>query len=432
MIDETHDPARRSFLPVAADSPFPIQNLPFGVFRPHRDDAPRVGVALGEHVIDLAGLAAAGLFEPRDVPAATDVFSAPALNSFMALGPTAWRSARLTLSRLLRHDEATLRDDAALRAACIHRMDAVELLLPARIGDFTDFYSSRQHATNVGRMFRDPADPLLPNWLHLPVAYHGRSSSVLVSDAEITRPCGQTRPDPAAPPVFGPSRFVDFELELGAFVGPGNPLGQPIPVDAAPGHLFGLVLLNDWSARDLQRWEYVPLGPFLAKNFATTISPWVVTFDALAPFRRSAAPQDPAPLPYLRETVSHAYDLHLEVSLRPAGAAAAYRLCRSNAQHLYWSFAQQLAHHTCNGCNLRPGDLLGTGTISGDAPDSYGSLLELAWQGQRPLTLPNGQQRRAVEDGDTITLTGWGERDGVRIGFGDCRARLAPAHRSTD
>ncbi|MFW6183939.1 MAG: fumarylacetoacetase, partial [Chloroflexota bacterium] len=305
----------------------------------------------------------------------------------------------------------------------LYPAQAVTMHLPATIGDYTDFYSSRHHASNVGRMFRGEENPLLPNWRHLPVAYHGRASSVVVSRTPIRRPQGQMlAPDADAPhadaPHFGPSQELDFELEVGFLVGPGNALGHPLSVEEAQAHIFGLVLVNDWSARDIQRWEYRPLGPFLGKNFATSLSPWVVTLEALAPFRVEGPPQEPQPLPYLQQPQPRAYDIKLQVSLQPDGAPSATVISRSNARHLYWSMEQQLAHHTIGGCNLRPGDLLASGTISGPTPDSYGSLLELAWGGQRPLTLPHGDRRTFLQDGDTVTLSGWCQGDGYRVGFG--------------
>lgn len=427
-MNETCDPSLRSFLPVAAESDFPIQNLPYGVFRPRAGGEPRIGVAIGNQVLDLREIARCGFFDPKALPAAGAVFAEPALNAFMALGPAAWSSARLTLSRLLRSDEAALRDDQALRARCLHPRSEIEMLRPARIGGYTDFYSSRQHATNVGSMFRDPANALSPNWLHMPIGYHGRASSIVPSGTPVRRPLGQTRPDETKLPIFGPSRFLDFELEMGAFVGPGNSLGEPIPAAEAESHLFGLVLLNDWSARDIQKWESAPLGPFLAKNFATTISPWVVTFEALEPFRVPLPPQDPAPFPHLKTAGHFGYDIRLEGFLQTAALRQPLRISLSNARHLYWSFAQQLTHHSSNGCNLQPGDLLGTGTVSGPEPSSYGSLLELTWGGKQPLTLPNGEKRRALEDGDVVTLTGCAQGNGARIGFGECSGEVLPAH----
>jgi fumarylacetoacetase len=415
----------RSFFDVPADSHFPIQNLPYGIFS-HSGDRPRAGVAIGEMVLDLAALEEAGYLGGAHL-AESRVFSSSTLNAFMALGRPAWKEARRAVQQLLRADNPVLRDDDGLRRRVLIPMDDVELLLPAGIGDYTDFYSSREHASNVGRMFRGDENPLLPNWLHLPVAYHGRASSVVVSGTDIRRPLGQTLPDGARTPIFGPSQEMDFELEMGIFVGPGNALGRPIPVGKAAEHVFGIVLVNDWSARDIQRWEYRPLGPFLSKNLATSISPWVVTLEALTPFRRPGPEQDPEPLPYLRGGRERAYDIHLEVHLQSQAMDRPAVISRSNFRHLYWSINQQLAHHTITGCNMRPGDLLASGTISGPRPDSYGSMLELAWRGERPITLPDGETRRFLEDGDRITLTGYCQGDGYRVGFGEVTAKLLPA-----
>jgi len=306
-------------------------------------------------------------------------------------------------------------------------MEAAQLLLPVEIGDYTDFYSSREHATNVGAMFRGPQNALAPNWLHLPVAYHGRASSVVVSGTDLHRPKGQTMAENASGPTFAPSRSVDFELEMGLFIGPANALGEAIPVNKASEHVFGLVLVNDWSARDVQRWEYVPLGPFLAKSFGTSISPWVVTLEALEPFRTAGPVQTPEPLPYLRGPRETAYDVHLDVLLQGAGMPEPVRVCRSNLRYLYWNFSQQVAHHTSNGCNLRTGDMLATGTISGPDPDSRGCLLELTSGGRDPLKLADGSSRTFLEDGDRVTLTGWCQGDGFRVGFGEVTGRVLPA-----
>lgn len=431
---DTNDPRAKSFLPVAAESHFPIQNLPFGVFRPRTGGAPRVGSAIGDWVVDLAVLERERLLTIASVAGASLrsspgdlVFERASLNAFMACGRKTCREVREALSRLLRHDEPRLRDDAALRHRAIVPMGEVEMLLPVEIGDYTDFYSSREHATNVGSMLRGPDNALMPNWLHLPVAYHGRASSVVVSGTDVRRPNGQTKSDGSPSPTFGPSRSLDFELELGAFIGTGNELGAPIPVARATEHLFGVVLVNDWSARDIQKWEYVPLGPFLAKNFATSISPWLLTMDALEPFRVAGPVQDPEPLPYLRSQGAGAYDIHLEVWLEGQGGSQASRICGSNARALYWSFAQQVAHHASNGCNLRTGDLLATGTISGSAPDAQGCLLELTQAGRKPIALPGGQARRFLEDGDRVTITGWCQGTGYRIGFGEVTGRILPA-----
>jgi fumarylacetoacetase len=424
-VNATTEASLRSWVPVPPDSHFPIQNLPFGVFRRGPTDRACVGVAIGDRVLDLTALEEAGLL---DVPAlgGRRVCGAGRLNEVLALGRTAWSAVRARVSRLLAADEPALRDDAALVARVLVPQADVRMALPAEIGDYTDFYSSRDHATNVGSMFRGPANALMPNWLHLPVAYHGRASSLVVSGTDVRRPCGQSKPENAPAPVFGPSRLLDFELEVGALVGPGNELGRPIPVARAEEQVFGLVLVNDWSARDIQTWEYQPLGPFLAKNFSTTVSPWVVTLEALEPFRVHGPAQDPEPLPYLR-TANTTFDIRLEVLLQSPKMGRPQQIALSNFKYLYWSLAQQVAHHTVNGCNLRPGDLLASGTISGPTPDSCGSMLELAWRGTRPLALSSGEQRSFLQDGDRLTLTGWCEGPGYRIGFGECTGVVLPA-----
>jgi fumarylacetoacetase len=413
------DPALRSFITVAPDSHFPIQNLPYGVFQ-RPGEAPRVGVAIGDQVLDLAVLTGAGLLDGK-------VFHQPALNAFLALGPATWSKTRATLRRLLSANEGTLRDNAALRAKAFVPQAQVTMHLPAQVGDYTDFYSSREHATNMGVMIRGPENALPPNWLHLPIAYHGRSSSLVVSGTDIRRPRGQTKADNADAPSFGPTRLMDFELEMGFLIGPGNELGQPIPIDRAAEHIFGMVLVNDWSARDIQKWEYQPLGPFLAKNFGTSVSPWVVTLEALEPFRTAGPKQDPEPLPYLRSTANGAFDIQLEVWLQSSRMEKGQRICRSNTKHLYWNIAQQLAHHTINGCNVRPGDLLASGTISGPTPDSFGSMMELSWRGTKPIPLPDGETRSWLHDGDRVRMTGWCEGPGYRVGFGEVAATILPA-----
>lgn len=415
---------QRSFIDVDPDSHFPLQNLPFGVFRRKSgDDRPSIATAIGDHVVDLRALEEAGLLRIG----ATKLLDQPTLNTFMSAGRAAWSEARKQLTRLLSAEESTLRDSAELRKRAIIPMSQVQMQLPCNIGDYTDFYSSRQHATNVGIMFRGKDNALMPNWLHLPVGYHGRSSSIVVSGTDLHRPSGQTKADDAAAPSFGPSRNVDFELEMGFLIGPGNPLGHPIPTSKARDHIFGLVLVNDWSARDIQKWEYVPLGPFLAKNFGTSISPWIVTLDALEPWRIAGPAQEPTPLPYLRCEGNFTYDVQLEVSLQSSKMSSPHVICRSNYKHMYWNMAQQLAHHTVNGCNLRPGDLLASGTISGPTEDSYGSMLELAWMRQKPLELPGGETRVAINDGDRVTMSGYCQGDGYRIGFGEVTGRILPA-----
>jgi fumarylacetoacetase len=421
----TTDPKLGSFIPVKADSHFPIQNLPYGVFRPREGGPPRVGVAIGELVLDLEVLEAEKLL--GDGTRRQSVFGRDSLNAFMELGTVAWSEVRRLVSRLLSGADPVLRDTPRLRERVFHSQSDVELLLPVRIPNYTDFYSSREHAANLGTMFRGPENALMPNWLHLPVAYHGRASSIVVSGTDITRPCGQSKRDDQPGPVFGPSRMLDFELEVGFFIGRGNPLGEPIPVARAAEHVFGMVLVNDWSARDIQRWEYQPLGPFLAKSFATSISPWVVPLEALAPFRTAGPVQDPSPLPYLESGGDRNYDIELEVWLQPEGMPEAHRISRGNFKHVYWDIAQQVAHHTVNGCNLQIGDLLASGTISGPDPSSYGSLVELAWQGTRPVELPGGGSRTALLDGDRLILTGWCRGDGYRVGFGEVTARILSA-----
>ncbi len=425
-MSPTNDPSLRSWVPVPPESHFPIQNLPYGVFRRRSGHDRRAGVAIGDAVLDLTMLEECGLLRAPTLRG-RGVFETGTLNAFMRSGRAAWSEVRATVSRLLRADEPTLRDDGPLREHALVPRAEVEMLLPADVGDYTDFYSSREHATNVGTMLRGPDKALMPNWLHLPVAYHGRASSVVVSGTGVRRPRGQYKPDADAAPAFGPSRSLDFELEVAAFVGPGNELGRPVPVGEADEHLFGLVLLNDWSARDVQAWEYVPLGPFLAKNFATSISPWVVPLEALEPFRTAGPPQDPQPLPYLRSEGERTYDIHLEVYLQSERMADPQRVCASNFKYLYWDLRQQLAHHTVNGCNLRPGDLLASGTISGPEPGSYGSLLELTWRGTRPLALEGGEERRFLQDGDRVTFTGWCRGAGYRVGFGEVTGRVLPA-----
>ena len=420
------DPKLRSFVTVARDSHFPIQNLPYGVFVTPANYTPRIGVAIGDQVLDLAAVEQAGLL---DVVPGERLFNRPTLNLFIERGPDAWRRAREAISELLRQENARLRDDARLRARALVPQSAARMLMPLTIPGYTDFYSSKEHATNVGSLFRDPAHALLPNWLYVPIAYNGRASSIVVSGTPVLRPNGQKKRPDAPQPAFGPCEKLDFELEMAFVVGVGNALGEPIPVASAPSHVFGMVLMNDWSARDLQQWEYIPLGPFNSKTFATSISPWVVTMDALEPFRVDGPVQDPPPLPYLATSGPQAYDIHLEAAIAPAGHPAT-TICRTNFRTLYWSIAQQLAHHTVSGCNTRVGDLMGSGTISGSAPDSYGSLLELTRNGTRPLTLAAGGVRRFLEDDDEVILSGYAQARDYRVGFGEVRGRVVAA-RST-
>jgi fumarylacetoacetase len=414
----------KSFIEVAPDSDFPIQNLPYGIFTSNTGDTPRTGVAIGDWVLDLAVIESQGLLKNAHFQ---NIFNQPTLNTFMSMGPVIWQSARTAIQDLLREDNPTLRDNDELRQKALIPCSDVVMHLPVAIGDYTDFYSSREHATNVGTIIRGKDYALNPNWLHLPIAYHGRSSSVVVSGTAIRRPNGQTKPEGSEVPIFGPSRLLDFELEMGFFVGPGNVLGDPIPVGEAMDHIFGMVLVNDWSARDIQTWEYQPLGPFLSKNLGTSISPWVVPMEALAPFRVPGPHQDPTPLPYLQSDGNRAYDINLEVSVQGETMQEAAVICRSNFRYLYWNMAQQLAHHTVNGCNTRPGDLMASGTISGPTPESYGSMLELTWRGSQPLSLPNGETRKFLHDGDRVTMRGWCQGDGYRVGFGDVTGMILPA-----
>lgn len=435
----TNDPALRSWIDSANDpaGDFPVQNLPMGVFRRRgTDEPPRVGVAIGDSALDLAECWQAGLFAGTPVEE-RDVFAQGRLNEFLAMGRAAWIAVRQRVSNLLRTDTPTLRDDAALRARAIVARADIEMLLPADIGDYTDFYASVHHATNVGSLFR-PDNPLLPNYKHIPIGYHGRASSIVVSGAPVRRPYGQIRPDDANPPLFAPSRSLDYELELGFFVGPGNPMGKRLTVAQAEERIFGLVLVNDWSARDVQKWEYQPLGPFNAKNFATTVSPWIVSLDALAPFRLPGPPRaegDPPVLDYLKPAGDMALDITVETHLRTramrdAGAPPAL-LSRGSFKSMYWTIAQMLAHHTSTGCNMRPGDLLASGTISGPEETSRGCLLELTMGGKKPVSIagPAGpEERKFLQDGDELTLRAHCERSGAtRIGFGECVGVVLPA-----
>jgi fumarylacetoacetase len=431
QVDSTHDVARRSWVTSAnqAESDFPIQNLPLGCFCPRGASTSRVGVAIGDQVLDLWAGARAGLLSglPAELEAAAQ---APDLGALMALGRPAWSALRARVGECLdAHSPA--------RPEWLHPQADVELLLPAQVGDYTDFYASLHHATNVGRLFR-PDNPLLPNYKHVPIGYHGRASSLVTSGTPVRRPRGQRRPPDAEQPLFGPSTLLDYELELGAFIGPGNALGTPIALERAEEHIFGLCLVNDWSARDIQAWEYQPLGPFLAKSFATSVSPWVVTLEALAPFRApqaARAADDPAPLPYLHapgDAAAGGFDIVLEVWLRSArqrdAGATGQRLSRASFLDMYWTLGQMLTHHASNGCNLRPGDLLASGTVSGPQADARGCLLELTRRGAEPVALSDGESRRFLEDGDEVRLVASCARPGyARIGFGACVGVVLPA-----
>ena len=416
-----NDPSLRSFIETAPDCDFPIQNLPYGVFST-AGAGKRVGVAIGGFVLDLGEIARAGLLP--EVPAG--IFEAGALNPFMALGPDVWTRTRAQISELLRADAPRLRDDAALRARALAPMAQASLHLPFEVAAFSDFYSSLQHASNAGMILRGPNAALMPNWRHMPIGYNSRASTVVVSGTPVRRPLGQLKIGDAAP-VMGPCAKLDFELEMGVVLGQGSAMGEMLDQAAAERMIFGFVMLNDWSARDIQAWEYQPLGPFLAKAFATTISPWVVTKEALEPFRTATPQQEPAPLPYLRQTGLQNYDITLEVDLQTAGMAAPVTISRSNFKYMYWSSLQQLMHHASTGCAMSVGDLLGSGTISGDDKSERGSLLELSWNGTEPLDLGNGETRKFLEDGDRLTFRGFAQGAGYRVGFGQAAGAILPA-----
>ncbi|XP_043991844.1 fumarylacetoacetase isoform X3 [Gambusia affinis] len=420
-----------SFIRVNAASDFSYQNLPYGVFSTSDNPKHRIGVAIGDQILDLSVIRS--LFIGPVMSKHCDVFDQPTLNAFMSLGYEAWSEARRTLQNLLSDNESTLRDNVSLRSRAFVSQSEAMMHLPANVGDYTDFYSSKDHATNVGIMFRGKENALMPNWLRLPVGYHGRASSLVVSGTPICRPCGQMRPDQTKPPIFGPSKQLDLELEMAFFVGGESQLGEPIPINKAHEHIFGMVLMNDWSARDIQAWEYVPLGPFLGKNFGTTISPWVVPMEALLPFAESNPLQDPQPLPYLQHEDAYTFNINLFVSLKGQSMTEAINICSSNFKYMYWTMKQQLTHHTSNGCNVRPGDLLASGTISGPVsvssknPGSFGSMLELSWRGSKSIDIGGGETRTFLKDGDEITITGYCKGDGYRVGFGLCKGTILPA-----
>ena len=424
----TIDKNLTSFIDIAADSDFSIHNLPYGIFSDAKDvtgnNNRRAGVAIGEQVLDLSVLEAEGLLSLTGGP----YFDQPTLNAFIDSGRDNWTKARSTIQTLLSADIDTLRDNKDLQAKALFKQADVTMHLPVHVPGFTDFYSSKEHATNVGTMFRDPKNALLANWTEMPVGYNGRASTVIVSGTDVIRPSGQLKPNPDERPIFSPCKRLDFELETAFVVGRGNDIGQPITVDAATDHIFGMVLLNDWSARDIQKWEYVPLGPFNAKTFASEVSPWIVTMDALAPFKTACPTQEPKPLAYLNEKDSNnSFDINLSVELLPENSDEATVVCETNFKYMYWSMAQQLTHHTITGCKVEIGDMMGSGTISGPTPDSYGSMLEIAWNATKPVTLKGGETRSFIEDGDTVIMKGYSEKDGIRVGFGEVRGKVLPA-----
>merc|ERR1719422_222674 len=416
-----------SWVTVPTDSHFPIQNLPYGVFSTVSEPGPRIGVAIGSHVLDLAKIS--HLFTGPLLAHHQDVFTATTLNSLMGLTREHWAEARATITSLLSADNPIIRDDDHLRNIALVSQDQVKMHLPATIGDYTDFYSSLDHATNVGTMFRGKENALMPNWKYLPVGYHGRASSVVVSGTPIRRPLGQTKPVDTEPPKFGPCRLMDFELEMAFFVGgPAKELGNPIKINEADEHIFGMVVMNDWSARDIQKWEYVPLGPFGAKNLGTSISPWVVTMEALKPFALPNYVQDPTPFPYLQHSDPYTFNIDLEVAIKPPTSEATV-VSKSNFRYMYWTMKQQLVHHTVTGCNMRPGDLLASGTISGPEPGSFGSMLELSWRGAKTVSLgSSGHERKFLQDGDTVKMIGVCKGAGFTMGFGEVSGVVLPAH----
>jgi len=413
----------KTWVEIPKNSDFTIYNLPFGIFKNKRL-SPRVGIAIGDKIVDLSILDQEGFFADLFLP--EGIFLSESLNDLIALGKTQTKKIRERVQDLLLADNEKLRDHSIRGKVMVNRKEA-EMLLPVKIGDYTDFYSSMEHATNVGKMFRDPENALLPNWKHLPVGYHGRASSIIPSGVNIHRPKGQFKDPDMESPSFGPSRRMDFELELAFITGKSTKLGDSVSTDDAEDYIFGFVLFNDWSARDIQAWEYVPLGPFLGKSFASSISPWVVTMEALDQFRLEGPTQDPEVLPYLKCETPHSFDINLEAYIQPEGVKQASRVCRSNFKYMYWNIAQQLAHHTVNGCNINVGDMMASGTISGPTEDSFGSMLELSWKGSKPIKLDTGEERKFIEDGDTVILKGYSEKEGVRVGFGEVRSKLLPA-----
>ncbi|HEY9114886.1 MAG TPA: fumarylacetoacetase [Bacteroidales bacterium] len=421
---KANNPELHSWIEVPVNSDFPIQNIPFGIFKTKNTEA-HPATRIGDTVISLSVLADFGYFDILEVDDLS-IFYQNDLNALIGEGKNFWQELRNRLSELFDVNNDELRADEEAKKLALFSINEVELMLPVSIGDYTDFYSSIEHATNVGIMFRDPANALLPNWKHIPVGYHGRSSSIVVSGTDIHRPNGQTRPDDALPPVFGPTKRLDFELEVAFVAGSKTQLGESIPVEKAEDAIFGLLLFNDLSARDIQKWEYVPLGPFLSKNFGSVVSPWIVTLDALEPFRVAGPVQEPKVLPYLQFSGKRNFDINLEVLIKPEKAKETL-VCKSNFKYMYWNMSQQLAHQTVNGCNINVGDLYASGTISGHTPDSYGSMLELSWAGTKPLKMSDGTERKFIEDKDTIIMRGYGLNNGVRIGFGEVSTKILPA-----
>lgn len=415
---------RKTWITTKPDDDFTLHNIPFGIAQ-NADKKTFVATRIGNTVINVAAMSNWGCFG-EDMQGKQRVFENRYLNDFIALGKEKTSEIRNTIIELFSENNDSLKPFMEQPGFMFYNPREVTMLMPVRVGDYTDFYSSKEHATNVGIMFRDPENALLPNWKHIPVGYHGRASSIVASGTPIHRPKGQTKPDDADKPVFGPSRLVDFELEMAFVTGRKTRLGESIPVEKAEDYIFGMVIFNDLSARDIQKWEYVPLGPFLSKSFGSVISPWVVTLDALEPFRTAGPLQEPEVLPYLQYSGDKSFDINLEVLMQPQGAEA-MTVCRSNSKYLYWNMSQQLAHHTVNGCNINIGDMYASGTISGPDPDSYGSLLELSWKGTKPIEFPGGITRKFIEDHDTVIMRAYAEKDGLRLGFGESVTKILPA-----
>ena len=418
---KANDPKLKSWVEVSPDSDFSIQNIPFGIFTTEVV-IPRVATAIGNFILDLTQLQAKGMFNELNLP--NDIFQQPTLNPFMALGKEKTREVRNRISDLLEEGNREIQD-TYLKDTALIPMGEVQMLLPIQVPNYTDFYSSEQHAFNVGTMFRGPENALMPNWKHIPVGYHGRASSIVVSGTPFHRPKGQTKADDSDKPSFGPCRLLDFELEMAFVTGKSNDFGSPVSTKVAGDYIFGFVILNDWSARDIQKWEYVPLGPFLAKNFASHVSPWVVTMDALEPFTVSGPEQEPEVLDYLKYEGDCHFDVNLEVGIQPEQSEETV-VCNSNMKYLYWNVKQQLAHHTVNGCNMQVGDLYGSGTISGPEPHEFGSMLEISWKGSKPIAMKDGSERKFIQDGDTVKMRAHAEKNGVRVGFGEVSAKVLP------
>jgi fumarylacetoacetase len=422
MEISANNPNRKSWLEVSKNSDFPIQNIPFGVFLT-KEDVVTIGTRIGDFAIDLGALQQLGYFDGIELT--EDIFMQDTLNDFISDGKKTWRQVRNRIAAIFDAENPKLRDHTSHRKRIIFDIDAVEMQLPVQIGDYTDFFSSKEHAINVGKIINNEKDILAPNWLHVPVGYHGRSSTIIPSGIPVHRPMGQMLPNGATTPVFGATRMIDFELEMAFITTDANVMGENIPVHEAEDYIFGMVLLNDWSARDIQKWEYIPLGPFLAKNFATSISPWIVTIDALEPYRVKGPSQDPSPLPYLQQKGKHTFDINLEVSIQPDNKEATV-VSKSNFKYMYWSMSQQLAHHTSNGCRINSGDMLGSGTITGSSATSFGSMLEITEGGKKPLVLNDGSERKFINDFDTVTMKGHCKNTETRIGFGEVSCKLLP------